>query len=335
LRSLGAAFGVLFLVLGGCGAAAVPKPLAHPSQPLHLLPLVDLAPAASLVWLVELHPRALALEGRLSGPLARLFPEQRLSALAQAYGGVDLRETDALVAAGYRSTTLLLAHQFVQPGRIEKAFAARVAAVEGRAVEGPPDPATSIIRVWGATGTDREQVAIFGFDAVGMERGRFGPLRASMLFAQGKLRRASPALHAPPLAHVAELLGEAPVRAFAPGPFEGDLKQSMGGLLGASTAVGASARVVESGGEGLAFHGILLGAWGNDAEAAALRLRAVFDVLASSGIGRLLGLGHCLAGPEVHGTAEAITLDFTLDAQVLADALRSATSAEVLEIMGQ
>jgi hypothetical protein len=80
-------------------------------------------------------------------------------------------------------------------------------------------------------------------------------------------------------------------------------------------------------------HAVLLGAWGADAGLAADRLRAVFDVAAASGIGRLLGLAHCTAGPTVAGSPEALTVDFTVDATVLAEGLHAATGAEVSEIM--
>jgi hypothetical protein len=315
-----------------CGCAHPQEPAAPAPSPLHLAPLTDLAPAASLSWLIDVRPRVLSLDGRVAGALARVFPDERLKAFARVSGGVDLRETDELVAATYPSATLWLAHQFLEPKRVEDAFRVRAVRVEGRVVEGPTgDPRASIIRLWGLTGTEREQMIIFGFDAVGLERGRFGPLRAAELFAEGKLKRASPALHAEPLSRVADLLGDAPVRGFAPGPFTGELQQAAGGLLGASTAVGAAARVVD--GPGVAIHAVLLGAWGADAGLAADRLRAVFDVAAASGIGRLLGLSHCTAGPTVASSSEALTLDFTLDANALAEGLRAATGAEVSEIM--
>jgi len=320
----------------GCGHA--PEPIAAPPPvPLHLEPLADLAPAASLSWLVDVHPRALVLDARLAVPLARVFPDERMKAFARVSGGVDLREADAVVVASYPSAILLLGHQFVDPKRVETAFRARVITLEGRVVEGlPADPRAAITRLWGPTGTEREQIAIFGVNAVGLERGRFGPLRAAELFAEGKLKRASPALHAPPLSRVAELLGEAPLRGFAPGPFEGELSRAAGGLLGATTAVGGAAHVVEGApgqSAALAIHVVFLGAWGAEAGAAAERLRAVFDVAAASSIGRLLGIAHCRAGPAVAGSAEALTLDFTLDATVLAEGLRAATGAEVSEIM--
>jgi hypothetical protein len=327
----------LFLSLFGCDHPKPPKPPPPPLQPLHLEPLADLAPAASLVWLLEAHPRALALDGRLAGTIARTFPPERTASFVRWSGGVDPREADAWVVASYPSTRLWLVHEFVDPARVEAAFAEHVVTVEGRAADGFPGDRRSVItRLWGNAATEHEQLAIFGVDAVGLEQGRFGPLRAAELFAEARLKRASPALRAEPLAGLAAALGDAPLRAFAPGPFEGDLRHGAGGLLGASTAVGAAAHVVdapEGGKPGLSFHVVLLGAWGSDADAASDRLRAVFDLVAQSGIGRLLGLGHCQSGPAVRGALEALTLDFTVDVEELAGGLYAATSADVRGIL--
>jgi hypothetical protein len=324
---------LLAVLVAGCGHAKPPKPPPPPVQPLHLDPLTDLAPAAALVWLIDVHPRALVLDGRLSAAVAEQFPAARLDAFARAWGGIDPRETDDLVVASYPSTLLWLAHQFLDPARVEAAFTERLIRIEGRAIEGlAGDRRTLITRLWGEASTDHEQLAMFGLDAVGFEQGRFGPLRAAELFAEGRLKRASPALRADPLARVATLLGEAPVRAFAPGPFEGNLAHAVGGLLGASTAVGASARIVGNH-AGLAVHVVVLGAWDADRDAASERLRAVFDILARSGLGRLLGLGHCLAGPAVGADGEALWLDFTVDAATFAKGLRAATAADAAEIV--
>jgi hypothetical protein len=281
-------------VVGGCllGCAHPPPPkvVAPPVEPLHLSPLVDLAPAAALAWLIEVHPRSLFQDGRVAAAIAGVLPENRLLAFKGATGGVDPREIGDLVIAAYPSTVLWLVQQFVDPRRIEAAFKARVVTLEGRAEDAiSSDPRSSITRLWGAGGTDRLDVAIFGVEAVGLEQGRFGPLRAAL-----------------------------------------------GGLLGVSTAVGATARVVDasaSSSAGLAVRAVLMGAWNADADAASDRLRAVFDILAQSGIGRLLGLRHCLAGPVVHGSEDALTLDFTVDAAELARGLNAATLADARTIM--
>jgi hypothetical protein len=298
-----------------------------------VFPLTDLAPAAALTWLIEVHPAAIFGDGRLSAAVAQVATQDRVPALAREWGGIDLRETDTLIFASYPSTRLTLAHQAIDPRRVEAAFTAHVLAVEGRS----NDSGGGITRLWGGLGAAREQLTILGTDCVGLEQGPAGPLHAAELFAEGRLKRASPALRAPPLARMAELLGDAPARAFAPGPFEGDLQRGAGGLLGASTAVGARARVVDARGGAsarLAIRVILLGAWGAEAGVAAERLRAVFDVLAASGVGKLLGLSQGFAERWVEGSSDALTLDVSVDATVFASGLRAATAADANEIMG-
>ncbi len=317
----------------GCRASPPPKLASREVPPLHVSPLTDLAPAAALTWLIEVHPAAIFGDARLSAALARVAPPDRLQAFAGEWGGVDLRRTDAMVFASYPSTLLSLAHQPIDPRRVEAAFASRVLAVEGRT----SDRGAGITRLWGRDGSGREELAILGTDCVGLEQGRAGPLRAAELFAGGRLKRASPALRAPPLERMAELLEDAPVRAFAPGPFEGDLQRGAGGLLGASTAVGASVQVGdvrEGDSPRLAIRVILLGAWGAESAAAAERLRAVFDVLAASGVGKLLGLSQGFAERKVDASSDALILDVTVDAAVFSAGVRAATAADASEIMG-
>src|SRR6202034_2890602 len=110
------------------------RPAAPPitAPPLHLTPLGDLAPAAGLVWIVEARPRVFFSDPSLIAALAEVLPERDLDTAAKERGVVDAGAVDDLVAAGYPGTTLLLAHQVIDPARVEAAFAARVADVEGR-----------------------------------------------------------------------------------------------------------------------------------------------------------------------------------------------------------
>lgn len=326
------------LAVAGCG-----RPAAAPATPavakLHLEPITDLAPAAGLRWLVALKPRELAANPALIPAIDRLVTSKRFATFAER-NGVDIRAVGELVLAGYPETTLTLARATLDPAKVEAAWSGRMVHVDGRSLDrATTDPLANIVRSWGSVGTEREQIAIFGREAVGLELGRFGPLRAAELFAEGRLKRASPALRADPLLRTTALVGDAPVRAFAPGPFTGDLAAGLGGLLGAATAVAGAARVVEpvatgaGGHTGLAFTVLLTGAWGADAPVAADRLRAAFDVLAATSVGLLLGLSHPLAAARVSSTADMLELEVTLDAEALADGLRAATAATVEEIM--
>jgi hypothetical protein len=316
--------------LAACRGGPSATPDARSAPVLKLEPLVGLVPAAALVWLIDLQLHDLLANPVLAPAVSLLVPSDRFDAFAARHGGVDLRAVSRLVLAEYPdATTLALARTPVQPGRVEAAFAARAVVVEGRAVEG------GITRFWGSVGHDREQVAVFGTDGVGLERGRLGPLRAALYFAQGRLRKALPALAADPLARPAALLGEAPARAFAPGPFVGEWAAGLGGLLRATTAVAAAAAPVGRGaGKGaLELRVLLMGAWGQDAPAAAGRLGAAFQLLASDPLGRLMALDHPLEEPRVSGDAEALRLEVVVDPLALARGLHDATAATIAEIM--
>lgn len=314
--------------VAACGGAA-PRGAASPSAPLALDPIVDLVPAAGLTWLVDARLRDLLGSPVLVPAIAQLVPEARFLAFARRNGGVDPRQVSELAVAGYPDATLALARTVVDPARIESAFAARALAVEGRAVDG------GVTRVWGTVGEAREQVATFDREAVGMERGRFGPLRAAIYFAQKKLERSKPALRAVPLARAAELLGPAPLRAFAPGPFEGEWAAGLGGLLRATTAVGAALRPRDTSGAGaLDVTVVLTAAWGAEAPAAAQRLEAAFRVLAHDPLGLLTGMNHPIEDLRVSADPEALRLAVSLDPLAVARGLHDLADATAAEIMG-
>jgi hypothetical protein len=302
--------------------------MAAPVPPLRLDPLVDLVATAGLLWLLEVHAEELLASPVVAPAVALLVPPARFDAFAEHQGGVDLRRVSRLVVAGYEGATLTLAATPVQPARVEAAFTARALNVDGRAVEG------GVTRLWGTVGAEREQVALFDRAAVGLERGHFGPLRAATYFARGMLKRAQPALRVEPLARIARLLGDAPLRAFAPGPFEGAWGAGLGGLLRATTAAGASVHVAERPPSGaLEVQLVLAGAWGADAPRAAERLAAAFQLLADDPLGRLLGIDHPLEDPRVSGDDEALRLQVVLDPLAVARGLKAATDARISEIM--
>ena len=320
----------------GCGPGT-PGSQA-PAQPvdlatdLHLDPAVGTVPAAGLVWLVDTRPREVLASPPLIPAVALLLPESTFDAFAARHGGLDLREIVDLAVAGYPDTFLAVARGPIDPGRVESAFGRRALPVEGRA------SSHGVTRLWGSVAKDREQIALFGRQAVAFEHGRLGPLRAAVYFAEGKLARAQPALAAPPLLEAAQKLGPAPLRAFAPGPFDGAMGRGLGGLLRASTALAIAAWPAAPSADhpsGLRLRVLLMGAWGDDASAATERLRAAFDLLANDVLGRLSGLDHPLEGPSVWARDGALGLDVTLDAMALARGLHDVTTATVTELMAQ
>jgi hypothetical protein len=337
---------VLAILTTSCKASRAEAPIPGP-PPLHLLPLTDLTPAAGLVWLIEARPREIAENAALIPALAEVVPEARMQSFAERNGGVDVRAMDALVVAEYAETTLILTHQVFNPARVEAAFAHRAIHVDGRGLDQTSeDPRGSITRVWGSDANGRIELAMFGHESVGVEMGRFGPLRAAELFAQGKLKRAAPALRREPLLRAATLLGDGVVRAFAPGPFTDDWEKGLGGLLGASTAAALTVRAASAAPVStpssnvnqtslptLAFTFLLLGAWGDDAYRAGQRLLVEFDIVAATSIGRLVGMDHPTQGPTLHALPDALSVEFALDALTFAKGLHAATAARVDEIM--
>lgn len=317
----------LLAALPACARAAAPPEVPR-GPALKLEPLVDLVPTPGLVWLLEARPRELLANAVVAPAVALVVPPARLDAFAERHGGVDLRALDALVVASYPEATLSLARTQLQTGRVEAAFTAGTTPVEGRAVEG------GVTRLWGGGAGRRAQLALFGSEAVGLERGHLGPLRPAIYFAQGKLRRALPALRAEPLAAADTLVGPAPLRLFAPGPFDGEWSGGLGGLLRATTAIGATMHPVVHPPDGaLDLQVALLGAWGADATAAAERLGAAFQLLANDSLGRLLGLDRPLEEPRISGDAQALRLQVLVDPLVLGRGLHAASDARLEEIM--
>jgi hypothetical protein len=327
-------------LLGAAGIAACTPyrgpadPIAPPASAppaLRLDPLVDIVSGVGLQWLVQAKPREFLADDELAMALQSIVSPARVEAFAQRYGGVDVSQAREVVLAGYSGASLALARVSIDPARIEAAFSERAIAIEGRAVE------ADVVRLWGSVDGAREQIAIFGRQGVALESGRLGPLRAAVYFAQGKLHRSQPALHTEPLATVAQRIGEAPLRGFAPGPFEGAWAAGLGGLLRAATAAAGAARLSRP-----AVHAapllrarfVLAGNWGADAAAAGERFAAAFRVLAEDPVGRLLGVDRPLEPPHVSVDPTALALDVALEPFAFVHGLRAATGASLPEILG-
>jgi hypothetical protein len=306
-------------------------PVTPAEPPLHLAPLADLVASGGLHWLVDARPRSIFSESALIPALSLVLPEAELDAMARARGGVDLRAADELVVAAYGGSTLFLAHQVVDPAKVEAAFTARVADVEGRAIDrNGTDPRGTLVRAWGGLGKSHEAVVVFGHEAAGLALGGDAPLRAAELFAEEKLKRAQPAWRAEPLDRIAALLGEAPLRAAAPGPFDGPWRLGLGGLLAAATGAGFAARVD---GDAVRVNVVVTGAWGDRATEAEAHLRDCYATLAHSGLGLLLGLSQPVSGPTFSATADSLRAEARLRIAPLVQGLADATTSEVEDIM--
>jgi hypothetical protein len=319
----------LVIFASGCGPKPIPPPPAPPPVPLHLESACELAPSAGVEWVVDAKPRALAEIADLIPVIGLVVPEARFASFAATHGGVDVRQITDLCVAKYKDAFLTVARTPLDPVRVEKEFADRVTHPGGRSVDVVNPP---VVRVWGEVNGEAQQLVVFSRELVALEQGRAGPVRATESFALGKLRRASPVLRGAALTAAVRHVGDAPLRAFAAGPFEGDVAQGLGGLMRASTAVGVSAQFAGAPAK-VAVKIVLTGAWGKDAPAAAERLAAAVNVVAESPFGRLLGLNHPLVPPRVRGEDDALFVEVTLDAMVVARGLHDALDAEIGDIM--
>ena len=291
-----------------------------------------------LVWMIDARPREIFGNTGLIPAVHAVVSEESFSAFAARNGGVDLRQLSDLAYASYPEASLVVVRGGFDPVRIEQAFRARAEPPDGRALDaGPAEPRLApITRLWGTVHGHREQLAIFGRDAVALERGHFGPLRTAEAFAHARLKKSKPALREAPLLRAAELLGDAPLRGFAPGPFEGEWGSALGGLVKASTAVAFAVRpAADAGGVDGKLDAtlLLLGGWGDLATEAAAHLEAAYRRVTDAPLARLCGLDNPVDGPRARGNAEALTLEVSLDAVGLARGLRAATAANVGEIM--
>jgi hypothetical protein len=325
----------------GCGAAAPAAATRPQTVQLHLSPTTDLAQAASIAWLIDARPRALAGTTDLLAAIETLLPSDRVRAFADR-NGFDPLSLEEITVASYSSsegdTMLYLARGALDPGKLEAIFDARTGGAEGRGTDRRGEP--EIVRTWGTLRQGRAQMATFDHEAAALEIGRFGPLRSAELFAEEKLKRASPALRAGALADAAASLrekaeeGDPPLRAFALGPFEGESGKGLGGLLAASTAAAVGARPATiRGTAALRITLVLTGGWGASARAAGDKLAAAFDALSATALGRLSGLDHPLDLVHVEPSGDALRLTVALDALALARGARAALGAEVSEIM--
>ena len=348
--SRASALGGLLALVGslgsGCGGTPSATPAKEVNAPLVTTPLTALAPAASLGWLLDVQPRALLADAALAPAVRELITEDTFAAIARLYA-VDLRGAEEVLLGDYPESRLLLVRAFLDPDKLETAFAARTVNVEGRGIDHEGSPVGRIVRLWGTrVNGERVQMAVFGRQAAGLEVGRFGPLRASEGFALGKLHRASPALATAPLEATSRAAGEAPVRFFVPGPFDDATAPShgLGGLLGAATAAAVTLTPRARPGERpiLELKVILDGAWsepvhpGSEAkdrpDAATVLLRH-FQTLANSAPGKLIGADAMLEPPVAASSSGTLVLTARYDAETLARRLHLALEGPLTTLL--
>jgi len=297
-----------------------------PRAPLLLDPLEDLAPAAGLEWIVIASPREILASPALQPELGKLFPEFRFEAFHKS-SAIDLRKAHRVVVASYHGSTLFVIGGVADPVEAERRFRQRLMRDIVRT-----EHREDVVQVAGrlANGEVRALAALLP-DVVVIESGGTKYTKAVCLHALGKLKRSAPALQAPGMPGLVERLGKAPIRGFAPGPFQGEWEKGLHGLLGAATGAAGAVRITPVGTLQASF--AVAGDWGDRAEAASLRLEHSWNDLASSGFGRLTDLEKPVRPALPTHAPDAASLTVEVDAHRFLEGLRAAVSARIEEIM--
>ncbi|MFO0588714.1 MAG: hypothetical protein U0441_14285 [Polyangiaceae bacterium] len=223
---------------------------------------------------------------------------------------------------------LYLARHTGNAQAIERSYRARFTSHEKRSVERP-----DLVRVSGKIGRHTLAAAFLGADVAAFQDGGSasrGPARIASLFAEGKLKHAHSALAAEPLHSLALRLGAAPFAAYAPGPFEGEVRRGLRGLLGAATAVGAVLQPTER--KSFALTAAVTGDFSKSAAPASDELLAAWKDLAGSRLGHMLGLDKPVRAPMTSGAPDAVMIAVELAGQSLAEGLAAATASRVQDI---
>lgn len=316
------------VLFAGCASQPLPgraKQIAA-VVPMRVTPLQALIPAAGLEWMIVADLQEIRSSPVLEKSISQFFPEFRLQAFEHVTA-IDLRRVRHAVVASYEGAMLYVVDGVRDPLEAERRFRARLMSEIVRSVH-----RDDAIVVTGKSGAKvKRAIAALLPEVVVVESGDDRRAKASLLYALGRLRRSPRALETPDLSMLAARLGRAPVLAFAPGPFEAEWARGVRGLLGASTAAGASVRVTPIGTLQASF--ALAGAWGEQAEAAAKRLAESWGDIAESSFGRLAGLNQPVRDPLSTHAEEAVSLTVEVDTDRFLAGLRAAVSAQVSEIM--
>jgi hypothetical protein len=338
LGTLGALSGLTALGgLGGCGGAgpdAPPRPGPRPLSALKTAPVDALLPLAGLRWVILARPREIASIPWLIPSIGAIVPEENFTRFAQKTG-MDLRQLPEAAIAGYAAmqgegdATVYVVRHTGDPAAIEGWFRSRLTRDERRSMDRP-----DVVRLAGKMGLTPHALTLLGREVVAYQEGGSstkGPSRIAALFAEGKLKRSPTSLAMDPLRSLAARFGPAPARAFALGPFEGELARGARGLLAGATAIGAAAR--PSVREGIALAIAVAGDFTSSGREASEALLASWLMLANESFGHLLGLDRPVEPPLATHSANAVAVAVELDPKKLSAGLAAATASRVEEIM--
>lgn len=308
------AIALALVVSAGCGGAPPPEParvVAPPVEPTVVPSLSGLASRAGLASAMLVRPAELATTpGFLSGVASVLTPERL--ARYRIVTGIDLTRTREVVAATYGSganeSTLVLLRVAERPADVERLFRERLTRDERREADHP-----DVVRLWGKVGMRTVGFVRLGADVVGFQDGgdmERGAMRIAALYALGRLRRAPTLLADGPVAELHRSLGDAPFVYLVTGGVELAVPGAATQLGEVAAAWGFAARPTAKGTALVSAR--VLGDFTKESDAAAEELLALWQNLATSELGRSLGLDTPTAPPRPVATADAVGLEVEL-----------------------
>jgi len=304
----------------------VDQPVPEPLDPLRLSPIQDLVVGAGLTWIVVARPGEWLSRPDLAPGVARIAPPAR-RAVFRELTSIDLDALEEVIVAGYEESTLYVLDPVRSLHDAERQFRGRLLHDVERKVYRPDATWTHGRTPGGAP----QALSVLGSRVVAIEAG--GTLRAkvALLFAIERLQRSPRALSLPDMERVLDALGEAPLRALAPGPFEDPWGQALHGMVAVCTAVGASIRPAAEGELHARFR--LAGEWGDASHRAVETLLDGFGDLQRSSMGRVLHLHEPTKAPTLERSSNVVGLDVGLDGVKLLDGLYDLVAADVREIL--
>lgn len=313
--------------LSACGAAATSVVVPEPSlPPLHLSPLSDLVTGAGLCWAIWGRPNDFTRLAPLNEPIASLLPEPRRALFAHATA-IDINKIRNIVVASYPDSTLFLLDGVPSPIETERLYRERLMSGVTRTVH-----RADAILLRGVTASgEKRSLAALGKDVIALESGSGLHTKVAALYAEEKLKRTPRVRDLPDIAMLLARLGDAPLVAVAPGPFEGDWADAVHGVLGACTAAAACARPTPTG--TILTQVLFAGRWGAQTEGALARISAAWQDLARSDFGKLTGLDRSVEAPRTMADDRVVGLEVALDGPRFFQGLHAAVSAEARDIM--
>jgi hypothetical protein len=149
-------------------------------------------------------------------------------------------------------------------------------------------------------------------------------------YALGRLESLT-AMRGAALATLPARVHDAPVRFYAPGPFQGEWSKGVGGLLSAATAAAVCARPIRL--DVVRIEATVAGNWSGDGGQARSRGVRIYNDLAASPLGRLLALDDPIDPPILTVSPDNVNLTVNLKLAPLVGGLHAAVSADVWELL--